>query len=292
MSARVPPLAAGYNPGPMELFPSAVAIGLATLFALAGPQQQGEPTIAAEIEALIEKTNALSSFHLRFQGSNGKEGDEREEATMEVVYRGPWSARVTLEQADGVTGTYFDDRRITFTAATDESEVWHSVELSDSEIRTTLDELFPTGEPLGPGAVFDLVHGSSFSLFFELSGRSAMFAWLPRMLLDLKHVTRDAGELVWSTGELELRIARTTGLPQALLVTEEGLGFELAQRDRAWRRDVPSPGRSAPRTALCSARAGAARTSAVRSRAEPGETSSGVWPPRASCGRCSLTHVA
>ena len=80
--------------------------------------QEPQPSIAEELEALIAKTNELESFHLVFQGSHAHAHDDADggvgsdEAFLELVYREPWNARVTMQGLDGSLDVILDDSRM------------------------------------------------------------------------------------------------------------------------------------------------------------------------------------
>jgi len=194
--------------------------------AFVAPPQEPEPSIADELEALIAKTNALHSFHLVLRG---------DESSLELAYQEPWSARMTLTTPDDVLDWRVDGQRIYFLG-----EDWRACDLPRSKAQTTLDELFPMGCALGPGAVFEL-HSTMDSWcipLFDVSGRDALFRWLREMQSDLEHVTRSDEALVWSTGNLELHLSRTTGLPERILVRKDDQELELVLQESSTDSEV------------------------------------------------------
>lgn len=198
--------------------------------------QEPEPSVAEELEALIAKTNALTSFHLVFQGSyeDGDGGAASEDALMELVYREPWSARLTMHSPEGDADLLVEKSRMYFSSSGENGDGgWRVMELPSSPVREALDELFPRAYALGPGPVFTMRGGKGFdlSISFSLSGRTAVFSWLVSMKHDLEHVRREGEELVWSPGTPELRLSRNTGFPTAISASKEGKKFEFRLRD-------------------------------------------------------------
>jgi len=195
---------------------------LAVSYAFAGPQEV-EPSIAEEVAALIEKTSALHAFHLVLANSD--------EATLELAYREPWDARLTLKSSLRSDDICLDERRYHRTEP--EGDSWRYFDLPHTSFREALDQLFPLGKRLGGGGVFELhgeLHdedGFGCDISFDLSGRDSPFGWFARMQEDLAHVTRDGNELLWTDGALELHLSRATGLPQEIVVAQEGLELDL-----------------------------------------------------------------
>jgi hypothetical protein len=198
--------------------------------------QEPEPSVAEELEALIAKTNALTSFHLVFQGcDNGDGGAASEDALMEFVYREPWSARCTMHSPEGGVDVLVEKSRMYFSSSGEGygDGDWRVTDQPSSPVREALDELFPRAYALGPGPVFTIRGGKGFdlSISFSLSGRTAVFSWLVSMKHDLEHVRREGEELAWSAGALELRLSRDTGFPTAISASKEGKKFEFRLRD-------------------------------------------------------------
>lgn len=181
------------------------------------PESKEGPTLAEELAELIERTNALDSFHCVWRG-------ELEGHALELAYEAPHKGRMKTVTPEGVTEHCFDEKGLYF--RTDE-QAWRYCEIPRSEGRETLDELFPIELPLGPG--FELRFDSMPS--FHAGGREALLWWLRWMKRECASVSREGDELVltWDFGEV--RVARDSGFPRqfTLQVEEEPITFEMVQ---------------------------------------------------------------
>src|SRR6185503_16696674 len=59
-----------------------------------------EPTVEQELAALIEKTNALETFHLVYDMASSEDG---ESGSLELLYRAPDLGRAHLSSSEGDT---------------------------------------------------------------------------------------------------------------------------------------------------------------------------------------------
>jgi hypothetical protein len=190
--------------------------------------QDGELSIAEEIDALIARTNAIHSCRLLYRGSSGSDSAGHGEASLELIYVAPWQARMRMKTAESVVDVCADKNRF-YILEPESGEVWRSCELPYSEAYRVLDGLFPSDTSIGSGPVFELKGGDKieYSLSFNISGRSSPFGWFPRMRRDPEGVTREDERLIWSSGVLTLCISRTTGLLEDVAVRQEGKNLAL-----------------------------------------------------------------
>lgn len=204
------------------------------LLALGTPRQeseQPEQSVAEEIAALIESTNALDSFHCVWLG-------EEEGQRLELAYEAPEKGRVSFVTPEKVQERCFDEERLYFR---DEDERWRACELPRSEPRAKLDELFPTGQRLGPG--FEFFLGGEVGLAclasFQPGGRDALLAWLGLMEHESAMVVREDDVLVWTIKNCELRIARDSGFPRQITVRAEERSISLTLEQCSLDEEAP-----------------------------------------------------
>jgi len=222
----------------MRLLACRVLVGSLALLA---PQQEQEPSIAEELEALIAKTNALESFHLVYRGSNGEEGDAAKEAHMEVAYRAPWEASFTLQTPEQGMEGHTDEERFYLRQGADDEGAWRWCAIPDSVVRQTLDELFPRdGQRLGRGVAIDLKGTGGLQLAFVCGtyGRDVLLGWLRRMQHDAEHVSSAGENLLWSDGMLQLRVSRATGFPVSIVVSKDETELQLDLESAEFDGDV------------------------------------------------------
>ena len=141
-------------------------------------------TVADEIAALIEKTNALESFHAIYDMTRSEEKGGA--MTLEFAYRAPdlGVARVHGSEMDvevWMLGTDFYVRQ---------GETWKRTSLEPPPFIALLDESFPSREhALGPGVTLmfrvwrDASNSGSLQITFADfgAGRTSVLGWLSFM---------------------------------------------------------------------------------------------------------------
>jgi hypothetical protein len=186
------------------------------------PQGEAEPTIEQELAALIEKTNALESFHVVYSMESTVEGAPSG-MSMEVDYEAPARGRLLVSTDDGEQDMWIDgDRMYMCTAG-----VWRKAELPTFRTCRVLDELFPrASDTLAPGVMLDLRlerkgDGIAFQidLATALVDRSVVLGWLGKMRRDRSNVTVEGETLVWSGEGTRVTISRSSGFIEGIDVS-------------------------------------------------------------------------
>jgi hypothetical protein len=194
---------------------------LAALLWVAPQQEPEERTVAQELAALIEKTNALESFHAIYDLKRTGEGAM--EMTMELVYRAPDLGRLRLSGTEGEFDNWLIGERMYFL----QSEGWKSAAQPEPPlVSNVLDELFPADErPLETGVVVllnlwrDSSAKANFRLTFVASSEathasgagSNIQTWNGVNLGRISELGRRAGCQVAGDGVEEIEITSKTG---------------------------------------------------------------------------------
>lgn len=179
---------------------------------VAGGTRQ-EPDLAVELEALIERTNALSSLRATYRGEAPAGAIE-----LELAYQAPDRALLTLTSPEGgfrwwfvggVSVLSFPDGR------------WWHVEAPEPPPLYRKLLAWTGGARLEPGVVLEASAGDALApggvglrLDYRSEGREAVFAWLHALRARGPGELRREGDLLLcqATG-LPAAFARTSGLP-------------------------------------------------------------------------------
>lgn len=189
------------------------------------PQQEPEePSVEQELAALIEKTNALETFHLIYDMENsGVEWPSK--ATFEFVYRAPALARLHITSAEGEFDCWIDQEQVFMRSDVGEpgDGEWHRATFPEPPAASfQLDELFPRhGSPLGPGAGLQMTvveNPESGKLRFDFSvgrqsyGRTVVLGWLEILQQESAELMIEEESLVLEGDHYRLRVSRSTGV--------------------------------------------------------------------------------
>jgi hypothetical protein len=207
----------------------ALVLGAVIVLSAPGAQEQQEPTLEAELEALVAATNAHDSFRLLYRGTSEAGGDASD-MTLEIVHRDPDRAGFRLAAGDeGVEVLVDGFDYFLREARTDAS--WGRARVPESKTLAVFDELLPTPGALEPGVMLNLrvVDGLKLSMSWSFLGRRAVLGFFSTMLQDPESVRREEAGLVWSDGALTLTISRESGFPERIeiMVGEKRLDLRL-----------------------------------------------------------------
>jgi len=215
---------------------------LGTLLAaaiLASPQEHEEPSIQEELEALIEKTNALDSFQAIYDMRSTSEGSLRE-ATFEFVHRAPDLGHFRLSGDDFHSEIWVDEERYYSSSAMGSGDgEWRVADFPEPPAAVLLlNELFPRAErALGPGVRFDLLlRNSAGETHLSPSiGRTlvrpCVLGWLERMQNRLADVSREEDGLVLEEDGCRYRVSRENGFLVGAEITTADGEIEIIQRE-------------------------------------------------------------
>jgi len=193
----------------------AAALALALLVA---PQQEQEPSIEEELDALIAKTNALETFHAVYRAEAPSEEDG-DGAVFDLFYEAPDRARVSItarEEGGGPSMVFWVvQNRLVSHVVQDGEEQWRVIEMRPPESWRILDELFPPEElPLSPGVDLWLQlapEGINLSFRYNEWGRYEVLNWLSQMKAPETSVVREPSQLVWSGEGWRALLSRESG---------------------------------------------------------------------------------
>jgi hypothetical protein len=192
---------------------------LTIILAVHGPRQ--ESSIAVEIGALIEKTNALEGFRAVYRLES--EGEEDEECELELVYAAPDGASVNVRGIPGkaMTVCILGSR---YYMQVDEGQPWQTFEMEDIRAVGLLEEAFPAEDALDPGVSWSMDLRTKFSISVQLwhYGRPSVLAWLERMRKDDENVVVDGEHLVWKGASFRCAVSRESGFPEQVSVDSDG----------------------------------------------------------------------
>jgi len=203
------------------------------LASLCAPRQETELSIEQELDALIEKTNSLESFHAVYRGKTRK-GEEDVDASFDLAYQAPDRARarmsVTGGPEEGTMDGWIVGRRSVWRVERSGQEEWRCMELPDPpESSRVLDGLFPRPErALEPGAslFIEIVQGeeTSLQLSFQnrLNGRDCVLGWLAEIKKQAADVDREPHELVWSGDRFRCLLSRESGFLTRIEIEKPG----------------------------------------------------------------------
>jgi hypothetical protein len=200
---------------------------IAALCTLLQEQEKVELTVEQELAALIEKTNALETFHVFYELSMT---GETETATVELVYRAPDLGRMRFSASGKEADAWFSGRDIY--SHVDGS--WRKATVAESPVAELLDDLFPP-EPtaLAPGVALLLRLGSdssgkpelSFSFMTAYNGRSSALLWLTDMQRRASQIFVEGNFLGWESEGYRCLVSRATGfIEQVELTSADGRG--------------------------------------------------------------------
>lgn len=201
-----------------------VAVALCAL-----PQDEAEPlSLEQELAHLIEKTNALESFHLIYDVDHERDG-KSEAMALEVIYRAPDLGRIRWSMPEGdvdmwVVGNhmyYFTDDR------------WQCGVLPDPPAaHELLDQLFPRdAQVLEPGVSFAMTvikdpdpdkHQFQMSFNGAPCCRPFVVSWLANMQRHLPDILLEDSTFIWSTDGCRFFVSRETGLMERIEGGTEG----------------------------------------------------------------------
>src|SRR5688572_5574327 len=194
--------------------------------ALVAPQEDEEQSVQEEIAALIEKTNALETFHLIYD-LKGKDEDGPIDGTMELVYRAPDLGRLRFSGSHGDIDNWIVGEHVYFQQDGD----WKSALAEPAHVKRVLFDLFPgAAKPLEAGVAVSLSlrlddsGKGDFSLVFgkHSNGRSCLLGWLQN-LQRLDGVLAEDSSLRWERDGILYLVSRATGLlEEAALTSEKG----------------------------------------------------------------------
>jgi hypothetical protein len=216
---------------------------IATLLVGGGAQEESrDATIEQELAALIEKTNALGTFHAVYDMQSTAEG-KPESISMEIVYEAPGTGRLRAKGPEGEQDFWIVGDRVVVRG----DGAWRQAEMpGPTEAGRRLDELFPRAKAsLEPGLFVQLSLKRNGELAFQLSlGRSvwerlAVLEWLQAMRRDLAAVGIEDESLVWTGEGWRVLVSHSTGFIQA--VDAKSTKGELHVRLLSLRVDDPLP---------------------------------------------------
>lgn len=216
---------------------------LLVVAALVIPQGKEERSVEDELAALIEKTNALESFHLVYDmGNAGEEGPAK--ATFEFVYRAPDLARMRATSDKGEMDMWINEDQMTWRTDIEEQGdgAWHRASFPDPlPASLVLDELFPGDEsPLGPGVFLRMTirddpdtGKAAFHVSFGQArqGRTFVLGWLDNLRRRSDELSTEGQSFVLAGEHFRFRVSRSNGmLEQVEADSDEGpVEFKLRE---------------------------------------------------------------
>ncbi len=208
-----------------ELFLVRLACILAAALWLTPQQEPEELNVEQELAALIEKTNALETFHLVYDmTSPGEETPTK--ATLEFLYRAPDLARMHVTGDEGEMDVWMDEAQMVLRSDLDEEDgAWHRALFPEPlPASLALDEFFPNPEsPIGPGAFLGMKvrdDSETGKAAFEVSfgqasqGRAFLLGWLAnlRKRSDELSIEDQSLSFVLAGEHYRLRVSRASGV--------------------------------------------------------------------------------
>lgn len=189
-----------------------------------GLQDAAEPTIEQELAALIEKTNALETFHVVYDMESTAKEESPGHVSLEIVYVAPAIGHLLASGPGADQDMWLVDGNLYGKL----DGAWRRAEVADApEAFRRLDELFPSDKyALDPGLMLLLQlqrHGDRFDLGLSLASslckRRALLGWLQGMQRDLSSVVAEDEVLVWTPEAGRVLVSRSTGFIEAIDVT-------------------------------------------------------------------------
>ncbi len=192
------------------------------------PQGEEEPSsIEEELAQLIEKTNALETFHVVYSMENTTSG-ESVPVFAEFVYRAPDLGRMRSFTPDGMLDIWILGNRTygRFPGSTD----WGMAEFpTPLPAHDLLDKVFPNEESgLEPGVALDLIlavdpdtNMAGFNWrfgreFCDRCGRRYVLGWLVHMKQRAEEMTDEGAHIVWSEDRYKCFVSKETGFPESI----------------------------------------------------------------------------
>ncbi len=209
-------------------------------FLAAQESQPQQRTIEQQLEALIEKTNALESFHARYRVTLEEPDEEPEEGTLELAYSAPDRGAVRIHAGEmEFEAFWLEDRVYALAPDSNGQATWTTARMQTegepSAALALLNELFPPGKAheyaLETGVTFGLrwpgIDGcESFNLDVRYmpSGRHCLLDWLPRMKRHAAEMRTEGDDVLWSGEDSLCRLSTETGFPVRIKFTDKEKG--------------------------------------------------------------------
>ncbi len=223
-------------------------------------ESETERSISDEIAELIEKTNALSSFHASYQFEIRESVDETQFGSIEFAYEAPDRGRIKFSSPEGVMDLWsFGSRMTMHYPGEDGKESWKTAAipasafepLEPSEAERVLDERFPPSAPseseLEPGVSFVLQwpgmedskrEGLNANVMYK-NRRARLLDWFGYLQDHTSAIQVNGEQLVLGVEDSLCWISRESGFIERLEIPETPESKSMVLTLEALRLDEP-----------------------------------------------------
>lgn len=219
-------------------------IGIALVFAIGLYSDQEAPNgtlVERELASLVEKTNALKTFHLVYDVTyTGEEAPWN--ATIEVYYEAPERGRLRVITDEGGMECWIDGADL-YSRGDAFGEEWLRITVPEPPPSSRLfDELFPgvqdPPDSLGPGVVLNMSVSVdpgakpqfNCSLTWQDGSRGYVLSWLDFLKRSPSEVVIDEETLTLVDPSYRMRVSRLNGILESVEGASETGTLELKLR--------------------------------------------------------------